>query len=289
MRTDRSTPRRTSRPRQTREPAFSRADLLAIVAVLAMVGVLQLPALGDGRGRTKAAICLDNLRQLTRGWLLFAAENDGRLMGNLDGGDAMSGLAAASRGWCVGWLDFSRNLANTNRLFLTEAQLGPYVHKVTSIYRCPEDTSVSLHGGVPYPRVRSVSMNSYVGERAAPYTTGFRQFRKLEEITKPSPAGTFVFIDEREDSINDPSLMIDMNGSAPRAPAAYVMVDFPADWHNRGANLSFADGHVEPWHWRDPCTMPRHRPGTLLGLAVPSPNNPDVARIQAAASSKLRP
>jgi len=64
-------------------------------------------------------------------------------------------------------------------------------------------------------------------------------------------------------------------------------VDYPADWHNRGANLSFADGHTETWRWRDSRTMPLHRTGASIPLAVASPNNPDVARIQAATSRKI--
>jgi prepilin-type processing-associated H-X9-DG protein len=28
--------------------------------------------------------------------------------------------------------------------------------------------------------------------------------------------------------------------------------DMPANRHSRGANLSFADGHVEHWKWRVP-------------------------------------
>ena len=65
------------------------------------------------------------------------------------------------------------------------------------------------------------------------------------------------------------------------------MVDYPGDRHNRAGNLSFADGHVESWRWKDPRTTPLHRSGAPLVLAVPSPNNPDVARIQNATSRKI--
>jgi prepilin-type processing-associated H-X9-DG protein len=131
-------------------------------------------------------------------------------------------------------------------------------------------------------------MNAYMGERIGPYTAGFRLFKTLEEITKPTPAQAFVFIDEREESINDGWLAFDMGGSEPRDPNAYTLVDYPAMWHERGANLSFADGHAETWRWRDPRTMPPPRPGYLMPLGVSSPNNLDVARLQASTSSKLK-
>jgi prepilin-type processing-associated H-X9-DG protein len=127
-------------------------------------------------------------------------------------------------------------------------------------------------------------MNSYLGKRSYPYTSGYRQFTLMSEIVDPRPAQAFVFLDEREDGINDAWFIVDMTGWNPANPAAYTIVDYPADWHNRAGNLSFADGHVETWRWQDRRTMPRHSSGQLLALNRPSPGNPDVARLQAAAS-----
>ena len=132
-------------------------------------------------------------------------------------------------------------------------------------------------------------MNSYVGQRSSSYTSGYRQFRLLSEIVAPSPAELFVFIDEREDSINDACFFVDMNGYQPPSPGAYVLVDYPGDRHNRGGSLSFADGHAETWRWKDPRTTPVHRSSAPLPLVMPSPNNADVERLQQATSRKLTP
>ena len=129
-------------------------------------------------------------------------------------------------------------------------------------------------------------MNGYMGE-THPYTSGYKQFTKIAEIRDPKPAHAFVFTDEREDSINDGWFPVDMNGYDPVTPSRYTIVDYPADWHNRGDNLSFADGHTETWKWRDRRTMPLHRQGTAIPLGVASPNNPDVARIQSAATRRI--
>jgi prepilin-type processing-associated H-X9-DG protein len=104
-------------------------------------------------------------------------------------------------------------------------------------------------------------------------------------MTSPSPSRAFVFIDEREDGINDGWFIVDMSGFSPQNPNAYTIVDYPADRHNRGVNLSFADGHTETWRWKDRRTMPPHNFGLILGVV--SPNNPDVARLQSAASRKV--
>lgn len=37
----------------------------------------------------------------------------------------------------------------------------------------------------------------------------------------------------------------------------------PANRHNQGANLSFADGHVEPWKWRAPKVFRQRIPPVL--------------------------
>jgi prepilin-type processing-associated H-X9-DG protein len=121
----------------------------------------------------------------------------------------------------------------------------------------------------------------------APYTGGYRQFRHLSDISDPTRAQLFVFLDERDDSINDAAFFVDMAGFGPPSPHSYGIVDYPADWHNRAGNFAFADGHTETWRWQDVRTTPAHRPGQLLPLVQPSPNNPDVARIQAVTSRWL--
>jgi len=37
--------------------------------------------------------------------------------------------------------------------------------------------------------------------------------------------------------------------------------DYPAQHHNRGANLAFADGHVEYWRWKYSRKYPGPPPG----------------------------
>ena len=71
----------------------------------------------------------------------------------------------------------------------------------------------------------------------------------------PGPSGTGVFLDEREDSINDGYFVIEMSGY-PDQPAQWQIVDVPASYHNRAGGFSFADGHSEIKKWRDPRTCP---------------------------------
>lgn len=248
-----------------------------------MLMLLGLPTLAGFRSDGDRQLCLSNFRQLTRAWLLYAENNAGRLPGNLDGGDSQN-LGNTNRTWAVGWLDFTTRSDNTNTLILAQSQIGPYLSS-PSVFRCPADPSVTRSPGGP-SRVRSVSMNSYVGQRGGPYTTGYRQFTALTSMVDPRPSECLVFIEEREDSINDGCFFIDMSSFDPARPTANVLVDFPSARHDGAGSMSFADGHVESWVWLDPRTRPVLRQGLSLPLGQPHPNSPDVTRIQKAASRR---
>jgi len=279
--------------RQT-DGAFTLTDFITVLAVLLILGAIQWPSVANTQGKGQVAGCLDNHRQLVRAWQSYAQDNNGTLVGNLDGGN-VSILANSNRTWVLGWFDFSGGIAfpqqyggwaNTNTFVLSQfSPLSPYLSHSAGVFKCPADKSLS-RGTTGAPRVRSVSMNGYMGENH-PYTSAYKQFKKMNEITDPKPSHSFVFIDEREDSINDGVLQIDMSGFNPLNASSYTIVDYPADWHNRGANLSFADGHTETWRWRDSRTIPPHRRGQLIPLGVSSANNPDVARIQTATSRRI--
>ena len=43
---------------------------------------------------------------------------------------------------------------------------------------------------------------------------------------------------------------IAMHENASQPVAVDAWADYPAQHHNRGANLAFADGHVEYWRWK---------------------------------------
>jgi len=275
------------RQRQDRH-AFSRLDLLAVIAVLAVFVVMVVKSSAGGTLQNHAAVCLNNLRRLSMAWQLYAEDNSGRLVGNLDGGNVQT-EANSNRTWVVGWLNYAGGVpagADTNTLYLTQlSPLAPYANHSAEIFKCPSDDSLS--GGITGEvRVRSYSMNGYLG-RTFGWTTGFRTFNALADLSFLSPSQAFVFIDERPDGINDGCFFVQMQGYDPIDPSALVMVDFPSLHHDRGAPIVFADGHGELQRWRDPRTTLPERFGVDLPLVQPMPGNPDIQWLQARSSRRI--
>ena len=102
---------------------------------------------------------------------------------------------------------------------------------------------------------------------------------KLGAFTDPGPAGTYVLLDERQDSINDGFFVVVMDNSLyDKKPnlAAIQMVDWPAAYHNRAGGFSFADGHAEIRKWVDPKSVPPMGKISTQTLA----NNRDVMWMQ---------
>jgi prepilin-type processing-associated H-X9-DG protein len=238
-------------------------ELLVVIAIIAILAAMLLPALTRAKQQAQGTQCLSNTKQLVLGWLMYTDENNGYFPPNWNGQAGTEDNPT----WCKGWEDWApNNPDNTNWEYLvattggygSQCSLGPFVGKSYQIFKCPADIYNCVEGGSSWPRVRSLSMNGFILGGAVYYnggydqaptpcawnadTCGWRTYVKISDVSRPSPSGLYVTLDEHPDSINDAWQITNVGNTA-------TWSDLPASYHNGAGGFSFADGHSEIHKW----------------------------------------
>jgi len=277
-----------------RKAGFTLIELLVVLGVVAILAGLLLPELGQAKAQAVRMKCMSNLRQLQLAWEMYSGDHLGDLVPNAHG--PWSGWEVGRVSWVGGWMDFSDEPDNTELRWLMDpgfrhgARLAPYL-QAPGVYRCPSDRSAVVAGGDRRDRVRTVSMNCYMngmevlGRNAYWQSDAYVTYRKVDDLSVAGPSEMFVFVDEREDSINDGYFASDLENQR----GVHTIVDFPGAYHLGAAVFTFADGHAESRRWRDERTRPPLSRGELLQLNVASPDNQDMVWLQSRTSVLRNP
>jgi len=238
---------------------FTLIELLVVIAIIAILMSILMPALNRARLQGKRAACLGNLRQLTLSWIMYADENDDRIV--------------SSNPNSVGWVEWKRNSTKEEKMQgLRDGALYPYCPNVKS-YRC----STGVRGeAVTYAICDA--MNGYSGH---PWSKGMT-YKKRSRIK--SPATRLVFLDEGRLSPNSWTIWY-------TKPTWWDQI---TRRHGQGTTVSFADGRCEFYKWSDPRTFDvteaeySEWQGSLRNSSVANqPGNEDLELVQRGAWGKL--
>jgi prepilin-type N-terminal cleavage/methylation domain-containing protein/prepilin-type processing-associated H-X9-DG protein len=254
-----------------RKSGFTLIELLVVIAIIAILAALLLPALARAKDKALNVACLNNLKQLETCWHLYVGDYNDLLVPNNSVYGQNINVATGGASWCLGSARYDTTTTN-----IENGLLFPYSRSV-AIYHCPADRStITTQAGVNLPQLRWRSYNMSLCINGAPefdpYSWSSPSFKKFTQIRNPEPCKLFVFLDVQEDEIYDCTFGMP---TTQYWGDARVWWDIPASRHDRGCNLSFADGHAERWKWKVPKVYSGNLPQT-----VPDEELPDYRRMQ---------
>jgi len=223
---------------QTRTKGFTLIELLVVIAIIAILAAILFPVFAQARAKARQTTCLNNMRQLGTGLMMYAQDWDETLPLNDYIGNGLGPLPGwrdprAGDSWCSG--------------------IYPYV-KNSQIYTCPEAYVYSENNPWRSPEKDEDGVVSYLMN----YVT------RGQTLAAIPASAALVFLHEGDRRWRACHCRPEPERLTSRF---YVEInhDFYDTRHQEGTNLLFCDGHAK---WR-------RKASVLVSEFGLKPKNPD--------------
>ncbi|MGD8499167.1 MAG: prepilin-type N-terminal cleavage/methylation domain-containing protein [Phycisphaerales bacterium] len=230
---------------------FTLIELLVVIAIIAILMAILMPALNRVKEQGKRSKCLYNLKQMTLCWIMYADENDDKLV---NGDNEEYGfMYAAGRpfndshynehAWVL--RDYDVTDMRQKRKSIEQGALFPYTRSL-DLYKCPTVNKIVRQGSRAQEEIfRTYSVSDSMNCKGWS-SMNAKMLKKRMQI--PNPAYRIVYLDD--------------GGTTPAAMGGWTVHVTEERWwdpppvrHGDGTNFSFADGHSDYHKWKDPRTI----------------------------------
>jgi prepilin-type N-terminal cleavage/methylation domain-containing protein/prepilin-type processing-associated H-X9-DG protein len=226
--------------------AFTLIELLVVIAIIAILASILLPALGRAKQQGMGSVCLNNQKQLTLAFTMYAGDNAEKILATLPAENGGRDYTYGGGFWIGPGADISAmsvsNALAKVRVGLSNSPISKYISALNS-FECPGDLRTRYrkpgNGWAfgSYSKTEGMSGGGWGG--TTPY-------KRIDEVKRPSDAA--VFVEESDPRGANLGTWV-LNTTPPG------WVDTFAVFHSVWSTFAMVDGHVEGHRWKDGATI----------------------------------